>query len=163
MFLTARSTAKVAGRSGGSSNGRVEAMRYLALWAREKRGIVTRTSPSPTASSAPGSSGMCSPPVGSGRRAGLQRAASRSGPPSSSYVTKPSRAAAGACVSGVMSFLLHWDWDSRSAEQAPVQQERRRDQFPGEGNQQQRDRKWGQRDRGQRQDGDRQREESQRD
>jgi hypothetical protein len=36
------------------------------------------------ASSALGSSGMCSPPVGSGRRAGLQRAAARSGPESSS-------------------------------------------------------------------------------
>jgi MFS family permease len=45
----------------------------------EKRGILTRTSPSPTASSASGSSGTCSPPVGVGGRAGLQRAASRSG------------------------------------------------------------------------------------
>jgi len=31
MFSTARSTAKVAGRSGGSSNPRVEKARYLAL------------------------------------------------------------------------------------------------------------------------------------
>jgi hypothetical protein len=41
----------------------------------EKRGIVTRTSPSPTASSALGSSGMCSPPVGNGR---ARRAPARS-------------------------------------------------------------------------------------
>jgi hypothetical protein len=87
MFSMARSTAKVAGRSGGSSNWPVENMRYLALsagwklsWNSEKRGIVTRTSPSPTASSALGSSGMWSPPAGSGRRAGFQRAGSRSGP-----------------------------------------------------------------------------------
>jgi hypothetical protein len=51
------------------------------------------------------SAGCARRPVGSGRRAGLQRAASRSGPPSSSYVTKPSRAAAGICVSGVMLCL----------------------------------------------------------
>jgi hypothetical protein len=50
------------------------------------------------------SSGMCSSPVGSGRRAGPQRAASRSGPLSSSYVAKPSGAAAGACVSWVHCF-----------------------------------------------------------
>src|SRR5204862_3560849 len=90
------------------SNWRVEKMRYLALSAAwnvscdsEKRGIVTRTSPSPTASSALGSSGMCPPRVGNGRRAGLQRAASRSGPLSSSYVTNSSRAAAAVCFSGV--------------------------------------------------------------
>jgi hypothetical protein len=121
MLSTARSTANVAGRSGGSSNSRVEMMRYLALsagrnvsCASEKRGIVTRTSPSPTARSALGSSGMCSPPVGSGRRAGLQRAASRSGPLSSSYVTKPSPAAAAACVSGVTASAPRADrWGCR--------------------------------------------------
>src|SRR5919109_4239486 len=108
MFSTARSAANVAGRSGGSSNWRVERTLYLTLSAAwklssdsEKRGIVTRSSPSPTASSALGSSGTCSP-VGSGRRAGLQRAGSRSGPPSSSYVTKPSPSAAEPCVSGVI-------------------------------------------------------------
>ena len=68
-------------------NPRVEKARYLGLSAAwnascdsEKRGIVTRISPSPTASSALGSSGRCSPPVGSGRRAEVQCAASRSGP-----------------------------------------------------------------------------------
>src|SRR5262245_27611348 len=101
MFSTARSTANVAGRSGGSSNRRVAKVRYFGLSAAwnlscesEKRGIVTRTSPSATATSAFGSSGTCSAPVGSGRRAGLQRAASRSGPMSSSYGTKVSTSVA---------------------------------------------------------------------
>jgi hypothetical protein len=58
--------------------------RYLALWVSEKRGIVTRTSPSLTAGSALGPSARCSPPIESGSRAGLQAAASRRGPGSSS-------------------------------------------------------------------------------
>src|SRR4051794_39166292 len=74
----------------------LEKARYFGLSAdwklssdSEKRGMSTRTSPSPTATSALESSGMCSP-VGSGRRARSQRPASRPGPGSLSYVVKPS-------------------------------------------------------------------------